>query len=163
MSASKIPRYLLFATVLGTAVTVIMLSMFYGQYRWLAGEIVARSSAEHDSFIEASFERRVRFQMHTIADTLVLEADISDSSTILQVLNRSLAGDETMDGLRFTNTNSQILQSGNFPATKLAGRVTWLEDRLVITYPVVADGVTLGEVAGSFQLDELRAESRQLE
>ena len=78
MSASKIPRYLLFATVLGTAVTVIMLSMFYGQYRWLAGEIVARSSAEHDTFLAASFERRVRFQLHVIADALLLEANIDD-------------------------------------------------------------------------------------
>ncbi len=161
MSTSKIPRYLLFGTVLGAAVTVIMLSMFYGQYRWLAGEIVARSSAEHDSVIEASFERRVRFQLHVIADALVLEADINDSSAILQALNRALLGDETMTGLRFTNTDSQILQSGNFPATKLAGRVTWLEDRLVLTYPVVADGVTLGELAGSFRLDQLRAESSQ--
>ena len=161
MSASKIPRYLLFATVLGAAVTVIMLSMFYGQYRWLAGEIIARSSAEHNSFLEASFERRVRFQLHVIADALLLEADIDDSRAILRTLNRSLQGDATMTGLRFTKMDSQILQSGDFPATELTGNVTWLEDSLVLTYPVVVDGVTMGELAGSYQLDQLRAESRQ--
>ena len=46
MIGSKIPRYLLLGLGLGVAVGVIMLSMFYGQYRWLADEIQHKVS-EH--------------------------------------------------------------------------------------------------------------------
>ena len=94
MIASKIPRYLLFALMLGFAVTVIMLSMFYGQYHWLAEEIVARSSAEHDSFLEVNFERRTRSQMADIAGSFALDVNVSDSAAVLQALNRSLTLDD---------------------------------------------------------------------
>ncbi len=160
MIASKIPRYLLFALMLGSAVTVIMLSMFYGQYHWLAEEIVARSSAEHDSFLEANFERHTRSQMADIAGSFALDVNVSDSAAVLQALNRSLTRDETMTGLRFTGSESQILQSGNVPVAVMTGDATWLQDDLILVYPVVVNGKTLGQLAGSFQLDSLRAESR---
>ncbi len=161
MIASKIPRYLLFALMLGFAVTVIMLSMFYGQYHWLAEEIVARSSAEHDSFLEADFERRTRSRMAGIAGSFALDVNVSDSAAVLQALNRSLARNQTMTGLRFTGSESQILQSGNVSAAVMTGDVTWLQDDLILVYPVVVNGETLGQLAGSFQLDQLRAESRK--
>ncbi len=159
MLASKIPRYLLFALILGVGVTVIMLSMFYGQYRWLASEIVARSSAEHDTFLEASFERRIRSQMTGIANALALDIDINNSGAVLKSLNRAQASDELLAGLRFTNPDSQILQSGIFPAAPLTGSATWLENELVLVVPVAADGVNLGELAGAFLLEQLHAES----
>ena len=161
MIASKIPRYLLFALILGIGVTAIMLSMFYGQYRWLAGEIVARSSEEHDSFLEASFERSMRSRMGVIADGLLLDVDIDDSGAVLRRLNRALANDEIMTGLRFTNANAHVLQSGQLPVAKLAGLVTWMDSELVLVHPLVADGETLGELAGSFGLEQLHAESLQ--
>ena len=49
MIGSKIPRYLLLSLALGVAMGIIMLSMFYGQYRWLADEIMSASAAEHDA------------------------------------------------------------------------------------------------------------------
>ncbi len=161
MIASKIPRYLLFALMLGFAVTVIMLSMFYGQYRWLAGEIVTRSSAEYDSLLEANFERQARSQMADIAGSFALDVNVNDSAAVLQALNNSLARDETMTGLRFTSSESQILQTGNIPATEMTGDLTWLQDDVILEYPIVVSGETLGMLAGSFQLDEFRAESRK--
>ena len=161
MIASKIPRYLLFALILGFGVTAVMLAMFYGQNRWLAGEIVARSSEEHDTFLAASFERRMRSRMGVVADGLLFDVDINDSDAVLQRLGRALANDEIMTGLRFTNTDAHVLQSGNIPAAELEGLVTWMESELVLVYPLVADGVTLGQLAGSFRLEQLQAESIQ--
>ena len=157
MIASKIPRYLLFVLILGVGVGIIMLSMFYGQYRWLAGEIVKRSSAEHDTFLEASFELRARSQMGWIADGLAL--DVNDSGAVVQRLNQALENDDIVIGLRFTNSETKILQSGHVPVAGISGQVTWLENELVLVYPVVADGVTLGQVTGSFSLEQLQAES----
>ena len=161
MIASKLPRYLLFALVLGVGVTIIMLSMFYGQYRWLAGEIVARSSAEHDTILEANFERGMRTEMTVIADELALDVDVNDSGAVHQILNRAMANDELIAGLRFTHSDSQILQSGDLPATALTGPANWTENELVLIVPVAANGVNIGELAGSFHLGQLRAESTQ--
>ena len=46
MTGNRIPRYLIFVVALGASVAVIMLTMFYAQYRWLAHEIAATSIAE---------------------------------------------------------------------------------------------------------------------
>ena len=161
MIASKISRYLLFALMLGFAVTVIILSMFYGQYRWLAGEIVAQSSVEHNSFLESNFESGARSRIANIAESFALDNDVSDSTAILQALNNSLALNEMMSGLRYTDSESQILQSGNVPAAVIEGDVTWLQDDLILVYPVIVNGETVGNLAGSFQLDQLRADSNK--
>ncbi len=159
MTTSKTPRYLLLALMLGIAVSVIMLSVLYGQYRWLAGEIVTRSSAEHNSFLEASFERRALSQMTGIATALAPAAD--DPRAVLKVLDHSLAGNKTITGLRFTSSDSNITQSGSFPVATISGDMTWLQNNLILALPVVADGVSLGALTASFQLDQLHAASRQ--
>ena len=161
MNVRKIPRFLLFTTVLGIVVTAIMLSMFYGQYSWLSDEIRARSSAEHDHFIEESFERRARFELLVTAGVLVLDIDIDNSGDVFRILSRSLAGDESMTGIRFTAKNSQTIQTGNFPSVETGDQTTWLQNSLIVSYPVVDNGVSLGELQGSFRLDQLHAQSNQ--
>ena len=51
MIGNRIPRLLLLAVALGIAVSGVMLSVFYGQYRWLADQIVDASSAEFNQLI----------------------------------------------------------------------------------------------------------------
>jgi len=160
MSASKVPRYLLFAAILGLAVAGIMLSMFHGQNRWLANEIVSRSSLEHTSFLESNFETGANQQLALIADALANDLDPGDSGAMLQALNRSLSYDETMTGLRFRDSNAKILQSGNLPAVDNVEDVYWLEDTLVISQPVIVAGEEIGTLTGAFELEQLRAESR---
>ena len=70
MIGSKIPRYVVFATALGAAVAIVLLSMFYVQYRWLAQEIVISGAAEHNTLLAQSFERRARAQVHEAAGDL---------------------------------------------------------------------------------------------
>ncbi len=159
MIGREIPRYLLFAITTGVAVMVIILSMFYGQYRWLAGEIIATSSVEHDIVLKASYERRMRSKMHAIADRFAAGIDISDAATVFATMDRALSENTNMTGLRFTASSQREFSTGSFPIADINTPVTWLPDRLVMTYPVVAAGRRVGELAASFQLTQLRAES----
>ena len=158
MNGSKSPRYILFALLLGISVTAIMLSMFYGQYRWLAGELVQRSAAEHDAFIEQNYERRVSTQMRVIAESFSTGVNTSESADVLRALNSIIAANPTMSGIRFTDSARSTLQTGSFPIAGVVDSVTWLADDLVVVQEVIVDGAVAGKLAGAFELESLRAE-----
>ncbi len=159
MIGREIPRYLLFAITTGIAVLAIILSMFYGQYRGLADEIIAARSAEHDMLLEASYERRMRSHMHSIADRLTAGIDVSDAATVLATMDRALSEHKNLTGLRFTTGQRQEISTSRFPIINIDAPVMWLPDRLVMTHPVILDGGRIGELAGSFRLTQLLAES----
>jgi diguanylate cyclase (GGDEF)-like protein/PAS domain S-box-containing protein len=161
MIASKMPRYLLLALMLGLAVTTIMLSMFYGQYRWLAGEIVQRSSAEHDAFVEATFEDRVQRQIRAMADRLAAGGELGDAAATLNVLNSFLASEPLMTGVRFVAADGTELQTGDFLSTGIEAPIVWLDKNLVARSELVVNGNSLGTLSASFELDQLRANSQQ--
>jgi len=158
---SKIPRYLLFGLTLGFVVAAIMLSMFYGQYRWLAREMTSTSAAAHDVFLRGSYERQVRAQMHTAADSLSSEIDATNSAPVLTILNRAIANNEALAGLRFVSADLDMRQAGSLPDVDISDAVTWLPENLVMTYPVVGAKQGLGVLIGSFELHQLRAESQE--
>lgn len=159
MTGNKIPRYFVYILVLGVAVAGIMLSMFYGQYRWLASEITTTSAAEHDEFLRSSYERRVRAQMHGIADDFAAIINIEVPSAVTAELERALLGHMSLVGLRFTSETIGMRQIGILPDAQLDGDLAWLPDQLIMTYPVVRGGRQTGQLVGAFDLDEFRAES----
>jgi diguanylate cyclase (GGDEF)-like protein/PAS domain S-box-containing protein len=159
MIGNRIPRYFQMGLTLGIAVGVIMLSLFYGQYRWLANEIVTTSTEQHDAILYASFERRARAQLHVMADNVALEIGTPDGAAVSTILNRLLTDNETLVGLRFSGIEVEPVQSGNYPSAPSNDGVAWLADNLIMTYPVVRGDIHLGELAGAFPLDELHAES----
>ena len=159
MIVNKIPRHLLFSLSLGTAVAVIMLSMFFGQYRWLANEITTASAIEHNTLLRASFERRARADLHDVADELASIDEISGESSILTVLNRAIAENRLLAGLRFVSNDSDVRQAGSIPTAQESGSVVWLPDHLLMSYPVVYGDTELGVLAGSFELQTMHAES----
>ncbi len=167
MIGSKIPKYLAFALVLGVAVSIIMLSMFYGQYRWLAGEIVAESTAEHLTFLRQSYERRTRARLRGIVESFSDEApesiSVADSGRVLQALNRILAEHQSMIGVRYSDTGMRALQAGNFPSIDLDSELQWLSNALVMRYPVKKGEREVGWLTAAFVLDELQAESSAFE
>ena len=162
MIGKKIPRYVLFATTLGVAVAVIMLSMFYVQYRWLARQIVETGSEAHDSFLAESFERRARAQVHAAADMFAAQTNTSRSTTVAASLNRILRTNPMLAGLLFVGANGERVEVGGVPATpdETLGPV-WLEDKVVLSYPVAWEDERLGLLYASFQLDQLRNESSE--
>ncbi len=159
MTGKKIPRYLLFVLTLGTSVAVIMLSMFYAQYRWLADEITAISVAEHGEFLEASFERRSRAQIHAVADRIAANSESANSVAVLEILNRALADNLNMAGLRYISADSNMRQAGSVPDVDADSSVAWLPNNLIMSYPVMQADVQIGLLTASFELDQLRAES----
>ncbi len=154
MIGNRFPRFLLLVVALGVAVAAVMLTMFYGQYRWLADQIVTTSSEQHYAFLQGSFERRARARMHGIADVLARDTD-SDPGLLL---DNALRGSENLAGLRFTDETGRSWSSGEMPVIDDPLAVTWLDDRLFLPYPVQRDGERVGYVSGAFMLDELRAE-----
>jgi diguanylate cyclase (GGDEF)-like protein/PAS domain S-box-containing protein len=161
MIGNKIPRYLLYATTLGVAVTIIELSMFYVQYRTLAEQIVETGSEEHNSFLAESFERRARAQVHALSDAFAAGTDIDDDESITRSLNRALLTNPTMSGLRFDKAGGGSIQLGSFPAGVGTSTDTeWSENTVVVPYGVVRGNDTLGTLFGSFQLDQMHAESK---
>ena len=160
MIGRRIPRYLLYVLTLGIAVAAIMLTMFYGQYHWLANEITTASAAEHAAFVRTSYERRMREQMQAVADELASQYDTADSAFVAAVLNRALATNETLVGIRFVGSRQDTYEVGNPPGEDLSAPVMWIPDRLLMTYPVMREQVQLGILAGSFELVQLQAEAQ---
>jgi len=159
MIGSKIPRYLLFLLTLGTAVAAIMLSMFYGQYRWLANEITTASATEHNVHLRESFERRAQADLHIIADALISAEGAPGDSSVLQVLNRAIAENELIAGLRFVSSDSDVRQTGSIPAEQGPDSIIWFPDHLLMSYSIVRDDQTLGVLSSSFELQSMHAES----
>ena len=159
MIGKKIPRYLRMGLTLGIAVGVIMLSMFYGQYRWLANEIVTTSAKQHAAILYASFEHRMRAQLHVMADEIALEIDAPNSSSVYDILNRLMIDNATLAGLRFSGADVAPVQSGDIATVPSGDTVAWLADNLIMSYPVVRNDTRLGELWGAFRLDGLHAES----
>ena len=82
-----LPRYVILVMTLSVVVIGLMLSIFYGQYRWLTAGIVGASVGQHDTSLTASFERRARGQLHRIADSLS-GADATDLVLVRILLDR---------------------------------------------------------------------------
>ena len=161
MFGSKIPRYLLIVLAFGAAFGITMVSMFYGQYRWLANELLTTSETEHEAFLEASYERRVRSQMHEIADQLAAELVVEDDSSHSAALDRALVDNDVLLGIRLHLHNGQPVESGWLPETSVGNPVTWLPDAIVVRYPVARDNEVLGALTGAFRLDEMRQEATE--
>lgn len=161
MIGNRTPRLLLLAVALAIAVAGIMLSVFYGQYRWLANQITQTSSVEYHRLLQASFERRARAQMHNAADFLNTAAADGDHATLLATLNDILSGNDKLQGIRYTNASGLTYLTGNFPAQGNAGKTIWLTDRLIIAYPILVNDVEIGQMSGAFDFAELDIETRR--
>lgn len=157
MIGSRIPRFLLYATTLGVIVAAIMLSMFYGQYRWLANQIVSTSSDEHRALLEASFERRMRADLHAIADMLPADAT-AEPDAMSNTLSRAMTANPEINGLRFTSSAGESWSTGNYPQVLYTRETTWLDEQVLITYPVIRDEQEIGHISGSFELTTMQSD-----
>jgi hypothetical protein len=110
MTGRVLPRYVILVSTLILVVIGVMLSIFYGQYRWLANGIVSSSVEQHDVSESASFERQARGQLHRIADSLAA-TEIDDEGGQLQVLNQGIAANDDLVGLRFEHADGSSVQS----------------------------------------------------
>jgi PAS domain S-box-containing protein len=159
MIGRVLPRYLILAAALTLVVIGAMLSLFYGQYRWLATDIVARSVEEHDAILEGSFEGRARAQLHRIADSVAASVDQKDSASISLLLEDAIIDNDNLAGLRYMQSGLSVVQAGDIPENIGGSPTQWATDNLYLTYPVRLDDDRLGKIIGNFSLAELRRES----
>ncbi len=162
MASRILPRYLILVSILTVVVIGLMLSIFYGQYRWLTAGIVGASVEQHHTSLAASFERRARGQLHRIADSLS-SADANDLPLIHSLLNREITSNEILTGLRFETLDGLEVQSGQSVEQPRAGDTIWRTDLLYMSYPVVRDESEIGILLSSFSLSTLGEESAAFE
>jgi len=158
MIGKKLPQNLLSGLALGVCVGAIMLALFYGQYHWLAGEIVNTSAAEHEVVLRESFERRFRAQLHELADLVAADVESTEAEQVAATLDRMIADNQALLGLRVDVGDAAPLQVGNVPFAS-EGEVVWLSNSITMPYPIYRQEEAIGQMFGTFSLNDLRAES----
>ena len=157
MIGSRIPRFFFYATALGVVVAGIMLSMFYGQYRWLANQIVATSYEDHRTLLEASFERRMRAELHAIANELPIDSSARPDA-VRSVLSQAMSATPELNGIRYTSSADESWMNGSYPQVNYTAETIWRNEQVLITYPVIRDQKEIGHVSGAFSLANLQAD-----
>jgi len=159
MASRILPRYLLLASALAIVVTGVMLSIFYGQYRWLANSIVETGVRQHDASLSGSFERRARGHLHRIADEVAALGDNPDPALTRNVLQQSVLTRNTLIGIRYQANGGQPVEYGRIDVTEAYRGTLWRPNNLFLTYPVTAGDETIGLLSSNFTLDDVQAES----
>ena len=161
MIGRVLPRYLLLAAALTLVVVGLMLSLFYGQYRWLASEVVARSTEEHSAILERNFETRARAHLYRIAASVGVAArsEQNDSASVSMSLEAARAKTENLLGLRFVRPELADIAAGDVPEDAGSTATEWSADNLYLRYPVEIDDIELGLLVSNFTVAELRRES----
>jgi diguanylate cyclase (GGDEF)-like protein/PAS domain S-box-containing protein len=159
MNGSRIPRYVFLLLTLGIGVAVVMLSMFYAQYRWLAEDITTTSEQRHAAFIRESFSERAEAEMHALADHLALTVDPSSPTSVMDYLNRAMREHASLAGLSFLGLDDSTQTAGTMPGEIPDSATTWLARNFIMRYPVFRQGENIGTLIGSFQLNEVREET----
>jgi len=159
MASKILPRYLILASMLAIVVVSIMLSMFYGQYRWLASGIVETSVQQHDEILSASFERRSRAQLHRIADEIAGIEETDGTSGARSILHRAIDSNPNLLGLRYIRNDQTVVRSGRIDRSVDVDGTLWMPRNLYLKYPVELDDTTIGELVSNFTLMDLHADS----
>ena len=147
------------AATLTLVVVGLMLSLFYGQYRWLATDIVSSSVKEHNAILEGRFAGRARAQLHRIADSVAATASRDDSASISLLLEKAALENENLVGVRYVRRGRPNLQAGSVPEQAGDQSTQRTTDNLDLTYPITMDGNILGVLVSNFTLDEVHRES----
>ena len=156
MIGRVLPRYLILAATLALVVVGLMLTLFYGQYKWLTADIVASSVEEHNAILERSFEGRARSQLHRIADSL---AAVTDTESISVFLEDAVLQNDDLVGLQYVRPELPDSRTGDISQQTVSAPTSWQTDNLFLTYPVRQDANSIGVLVGNFSLVQLRRES----
>jgi len=162
MAGKILSRYLILVSIIALLGIGVILSIFYGQYRWVTAGIVSSSVEQHGVSLAASFERRARGQLYRIAYSITEPGQSSDDD-VRAVLNAAINDNETLVGLRYKRTDGSVVESGLVAEEPLGDNVLWRAERLYMKYPVTDDGIEIGTLSGAFDLASLTEESQAFE
>ena len=162
MAGKTLSRYLILGSIIILIGIGVILSMFYGQYRWVTTGIVSSSVAQHGESLAASFERRARGQLYRVADSIA-ESGINTAEGARRFLSAAIGDNETLIGLRYMHIDGSSIESGLVSEEPAEGNVLWQPERLYMKFPVNRNGVNIGTLAGGFDLATLIAENESFE
>ena len=163
MIGRVLSSYLILATALTLVVVGLMLSLFYGQYRWLASDIVTSSVQEHSAILQRSFEGRARSRLERTADELAAVSEPGASASISRLLENALQENNDIIGMRYMRPGLPDVQAGDPPERTDDESKSFDADNLYLSQPVIQDGELIGQMAGNFTLAELHRESAEFQ
>ena len=145
--------------MLAIVVIGIMLSMFYGQYRWLANGIVNTGVEQHDRSLAYSFEQRARSALRLLANDVAGLGSNPDRSTAKQILQSQLERDSNLVGIRYREAGGNLFQFGQAVSNDNFDDSLWMPDQLLLKCPIIVDGAITGELVSVFALTALHDQS----
>ncbi len=156
------PKYLVLLSTMTLVGTAAILTLFYGQYRWLTADIVALSVEQHEESLGQGFERRTQFQLGDIA-TSIADSDEIDEVSIRNILDRAMTDNESVIGLRFTDGLGVDITAGVVARVPSNETTLWISEQLYVRQPVIQDGSEIGQLTGSFGLESVIAQTEAFE
>jgi len=159
MTTSNIPRYLLLTAILAIAVVGIMVSVFFGQYRWLAERLVTSAAAQYEVGQADKFERRASSRLRLIAEGIAVHTEKAGVPFVTTVLELTLVNDEDLLGLAFAGEDGSFASTGEIgpPVTDDTGQKQI--DRIALQNDVVRDGISIGTLYGYFSLSSVQEDA----
>ena len=158
MTGSIIPKYLLLTAALAMTVVGIMISVFYGQYRWLAVNLVTSSAELYEAGQAASFERQALGRLGRIANGIARHPEPPNTEFIAGFLDAMLATDTELVGIEFVHPDGSRVSAGEFE-TAVDDTDSSQYNLLSLSYDSTRDDVVIGTLYGYFSLASVRAES----
>ena len=162
MAGRILSRYLILVSIIALLGIGVILSIFYGQYRWITSGMVSSSVEQHSLALAGSFERRARGQLYRVA-TSISESNNVNAEAASNILNRAISDNETLTGLRYTHANGSSILIGQVDEEPPDGNLLWRTERLYMKFPVVRDGNSIGSLSGSFDLATLSQDAEAFE
>ena len=159
MTGKTVPRYLALTATLSLVVGGLMLTVFYGQYRTLSGQLVGTSAEQFDAAQAASFERRARGRMHRIADAIALHSAVAETADIANVMQAAMNGSDDLNGLRYVAANGESVSVGTVASTVFNEPVDGTSENFYLSYTVKGVDSPSGTLYGSFSLDSVVTET----
>ena len=163
MIGRVLSSYLILAAALTLVVVGLMLSLFYGQYRWLATDIVASSVQEHSAILQRSFEARARSQLQRTADELASVTGPGESASLSGLLENATQESNEIIGMRYMRPGLPDVQAGDAPNRIDYESTSFDADNLFLSHPVIQDGELIGQLTSNITLAELHRESAEFQ
>ena len=162
MIGNKTLRLFLLAAAVGAMIAGVMLSVFYGQYRWLSGQLVDVSAAQYGQLAEARFERNAAARLSAAAAALKDAASDEAGDAVPVALNTILIDNDTITGLRYVERDGRTFEAGSYPETETTLEPRWLTQRLLISAPVPGDdGAASARLYAAFDTAGLSGEAER--
>ncbi len=147
MAGSTVPKHIILTAILAVSIVGIMLAVFYGQYRWLAGHMLTSGTELYETSQRSDFETRASDQLVGIATRIATRHEESGPAGLDQILRGVLANHRDIVNIRYVSVDGH-----SAAADRHTEAVTQPDsgDFLALRSDAVKDGTVVGTLYGEF-------------